>query len=510
MTPAPRPFRPGVPPGRFLHAEGNSRPLNPLERMLLCVTALHLCFLPWALGGMHVWSQFASLGLSIVGLALALWRRTNGLGVADRRPLSRLLRFPVFWAGLALLGYVAVQGANPSWRFATDGRSWWLTPVAHAAWLPSGVEGPFARSNPWRALAVYGSLWLLICSVWCGLLRRQSYRLLFGILVANGFALSVLGLLQRLTDAREIFWFYPPANGNFAASFIYRNHAGAFFNLVAALATGLAWWHGKRARRRLEGPGKSILFTFAALWMGTMVIFTYSRASVVLLLVFTALMGAAFGYRLCRQEGPVGSRAAFAALALALASIVGIVLVSVRTEKLWRRFADLAADPAASVLDRSTVREAAGSMRRDRWALGWGAGCFRYGFPLYAQSYPNIYLSPSGTLRYWEHAHDDLLEFPLELGAVGMLPITAVFAWGAYRLFLLRFWRHPVSLSVVLGCSLLVLHAWVDFVFQSPAVLFTWTILLAGSARWLELEGTVAGVIPKRACIPARPASWPP
>src|SRR5258708_7429071 len=47
-------------------------PLHPLEKAVLWVVALHLCFLPWALGTMHVWSQVTSLGLSAVGLALAL------------------------------------------------------------------------------------------------------------------------------------------------------------------------------------------------------------------------------------------------------------------------------------------------------------------------------------------------------------------------------------------------------------------------------------------------------
>src|SRR5471032_2145472 len=45
------------------------RRLHPLEMALLTVTAVHLCFLPWAFGGMtkHPWPEWVSLGLAAVG-----------------------------------------------------------------------------------------------------------------------------------------------------------------------------------------------------------------------------------------------------------------------------------------------------------------------------------------------------------------------------------------------------------------------------------------------------------
>ncbi|MGA3007493.1 MAG: hypothetical protein ABSE59_06340, partial [Opitutaceae bacterium] len=49
-------------------------------------------------------------------------------------------------------------------------------------------------------------------------------------------------------------------------------------------------------------------------------------------------------------------------------------------------------------------------------------------------------------------------------------------------------WRNAVSLSVVLGCALTLLHASFDFVFQNPAVLLTWSVLLVGAVRWAELD----------------------
>ena len=103
-------------------------PLHPLERAVLAAVAIHLCFLPWALGTMHVWSQVTSLVLAAIGLLLALIPRTYSgdlappvsgiqfpvVGPASTghrppptafrlNPLPRLVRFPLFWLGLALL-----------------------------------------------------------------------------------------------------------------------------------------------------------------------------------------------------------------------------------------------------------------------------------------------------------------------------------------------------------------------------------------------------------------------
>jgi len=56
----------------------------------------------------------------------------------------KLARFPVFWIGLLFLAYIAIQGFNPAWLYATDGQGWWMTAAQPIAWLPSSVDVPFA------------------------------------------------------------------------------------------------------------------------------------------------------------------------------------------------------------------------------------------------------------------------------------------------------------------------------------------------------------------------------
>ncbi len=481
-------------PARSHGSVSVNTPLHPLEAALVGVTALHLGFLPWALGAMHPWSQLTSLGLAAVGFMLAAlprFARPREIGAPTgdvRWPVARLGRWPVGWCGLALLGYIAVQGCNPAWRFMSDAATWWLEPVPHVSWLPSGVGVPWPQPGPGRSLIAFGSLWLLGCSVWAGFLHRRSYRVLFTLLVANAGLLALLSALQQLSATKKIFWLYAPSNGGFSASFIYPNHAGAYLNLMVALAVGLAGWHQGRAHRRWEKPGPAAGFALAAVGLGVMVILTYSRTSIVLLLLFTVLTGAILAFRLARSGGPVLRRPEFTPLVLVLTTLLCFGGVVLRTDKVWARFAGLMEDPIAAGRGRTLAREAATDMLRDHWLLGWGAGSFRYGFTHYTRKYPEISGTGTGAKMYWEHAHNDLLEFPIELGALGLLPLAGLLGYGSWQLVRRRFWRNVVALCAVLGCALVLLHAGVDFVFQCPAVMLTWGVLFVGAGRWAVLD----------------------
>jgi len=477
-------------------------PWHPLEAALVALTALHLCFLPWALGTMHPWSQFASLGLGLSGFLLAAIPRkelrdfsTGGASVSW--PIARLRRFPVFWAGLGLLAYIAVQGLNPAWRFFHNANTWWLEPLPSISWLPTGVEAPFERSSPWRALVVTSALWLLICSVWAGFLRRKSYHALFVALIANASLLALLAVLQKLTGAKRIFWSYVPSNNSFLGSFIYPNHAGPYLNLMVALAVGLAWRYYQRALIKGWTTLRARALMTCGVFVGVAVLYSSSRASISLLVAFVFIVGATVAARRIFRLGRTREHPEFLPLGLVLAVVVGLGLGSLQAGKIWSRFSTMLNDPSMAARGRTLVREAATEMFQDQWGFGWGAGCFRHGFPLYAQKYPAIYHSSGGNLQAWEHAHNDWVQFPVEVGIVGLLPILFMLGWVMRELLRRQFLRNAVSWCLALGCALVFMHASVDFVFQNPAVLITWSFLLIAGARWAELEPPLVASTPK-------------
>ena len=123
--------------------------------------------------------------LAVAAFAISLLPRTihpeeSGGNTLRLVPGRRLLRFPVFWLGLLLLGYVALQASNPVWAYITDGKYFWMMRIPGADWLPPGVRVPFEKWGPWRSFMVFGGAWLTVCAIWIGFTRRRTLQILVG------------------------------------------------------------------------------------------------------------------------------------------------------------------------------------------------------------------------------------------------------------------------------------------------------------------------------------------
>lgn len=491
-------------------------PLHPLERAVLAAVAIHLCFLPWALGTMHVWSQVTSLVLAAIGLLLALIPRTYSgdlappvsgiqfpvVGPASTghrppptafrlNPLPRLVRFPLFWLGLALLAYIAVQGFNPSWVWERNATTWWLRRVNDIPWLPTSIDTPFERFNLWRQFIIYTSAWLTVCTVWIGFTRRRSLQLLLLTLVINGLLLAVVGFAQRFMDSSKFLFFMEWPVGHTAfASFIYRNHAGAYFTILALVAVSLAIWtftQGERAGRKSTPAG--VLF-FSAVFLTTAVFFSLSRGASLLLVLAWLAVAVWFWISRRRSSAAGGThRGVYAAVVLLFLGVIGFMIREVDYSDIQQRFDHLIKYRQDARIDstpwRRSAHMAANEMLGDTWQRGIGAGGFRYLYPEYIKKHPEIY---AGGRYYWEHAHSDWREIPVELGAAGTLLL--LFGGGYWLLLFYRsraVW-HSLAVPILIGCGQTLAHAWFDFPFQNPAILSTWLALIAISARWIELD----------------------
>lgn len=461
--------------------------LHPRETALLSVVSLHLVLLPWALGTMQVWSQCLSLGLGMLSLILALLPRSHPGPLPAGSPrheqtLPTLLRFPLFWSGLIFLLYTAVQGLNPAWTHVPTSSGFWLKGTSHVPWLPTGTRTPFADSSPWRALVIYGSVWLSACATWAGLTRRHALRTLLVVLAINAFLLAVLGLLQRAGHADKIFWSWTPPAEYFVSSFIYRNHAGAYFNLMLAVASALAFAYFSRR------SGAGAMFVFFSAVIAEIVLCSFSRGAISLMAVFLAATAGFIGRQILAAPASRRPRRStlLAGAALVLTMIGGLFLF--QPERLVGRMKDLRAEvDAGSGNTRIQLDEATWSMFLDEPVLGWGAGSFRYIFPGYQVRHPGIMVArDSGRHLIFEHAHNDYLELLAEYGVVGSGILASGLVLCLVRLIRLGVWREPPVLFLLAGCLITMAHAAFDFPFANPAVLITWACLWPVMLRWLE------------------------
>jgi len=467
--------------------------LHPVERAVLALVALHLVFLPWALGGLRTWAQIISLALSAVGFVVALLPRSytaEHTGAAEFRliPWPKLLRFPLFWLGLALIGLVVVQAGNPAWAYRSDVRGWWMQQVDAVRWLPAGVTAPFEKGGQGPALLVLSSAWLTVCTVWVGFSRRRSLQVLLLILAGNGLALALLGIAQRMAGNGKIFWFYVSPNDSFFASFTYKNHGGTYLLLTLALTCGLAAWYYLRGLRRLEKSNPSGVLAFCATCIAVSVLTSYARGATLTMMVFLLLcIGAFVVHQLflpSENRKPI--------VALCLIAIFGYFLKTgmgaLNSRIAWTKIEQGLSRSDTSMESRQQAAQVAGEMLRDYWARGVGAGSFRFVFPLYQHRHPELKeLNPPGG-AFWVHAHNDLLQFPIEYGIGGVLLFGLGLGWCAVALGRAYFWENPLSATVALAGTLVLGYSWWEFVFQCPAILITWSVMWVAAVQWARFE----------------------
>lgn len=127
---------------RFRRLTGDPRswqaPLAARDQILSGAVGLQLVFSCWALGAVRLWAQVV-MSVLAVGAFLLLFvpfaesRDDDAVSPTPRQNLRVLLRFPLFWCGLLLMEYIAIQGFNVAWKYHTDGNSWWLKHRDHVS-----------------------------------------------------------------------------------------------------------------------------------------------------------------------------------------------------------------------------------------------------------------------------------------------------------------------------------------------------------------------------------------
>ena len=132
--------------------------------------------------------------------------------------------------------------------------------------------------------------------------------------------------------------------------------------------------------------------------------------------------------------------------------------------------------PEESVEQRTEAGRAAMQIVRDFSWLGAGGGTFHLIFPHY---------KPATLLAgYWDHAHNDFVEFASEVGLAGLLLLALMVAhsaWCSARLLVHSRdqMARGMAFASLMGISSLLIHGTVDFNFQIPANAMLFLIVLS-------------------------------
>jgi len=442
-----------------------------------------LRFAQWGLRGL-----LAGIFTSLVALICVGFLRHS-------EPRRRLVRFLPFWLGLFLFAWIACQSWN-TWGVVVQRDLFWrIVPREHISWLPSGLDAPFASSeepggmNGWRQLLIFIGPWALLCALRAAVQRRRSYAWLAAVAIVNGLGVALAGNLARANKWKDFLGVsesdlsIPPFG-----PFIYKNQAGAFLCLTAALALTLMYHLAKRRGDKVDRGGPHLVIGIAVIFLALGAASTMSFATVAG--VAALVLGVApLAYLLDRKL-----RADLSPLpAISLAALGAIVLyvgLLSADAKQWRRKAERKQQLAERVGadDRAPLREATWLMVAtpsfDRQLSGWGAGSYRWVSPGFLRT-QEVFLNKRGELaKRATHAHNDWLQAPVEWGLAGWAVVAGTLAFLAFRLR--AQFRRPAAPAIALlsGLTIFSSHAFLDFLLFIPAL----TLLAVMNAWLLVLE----------------------
>ena len=478
--------------------ERHSRSSIQVREWLVAISGgATLAFTAWGLGGVQMWTLHVLLGGGLLTMSLAIFKvRLSRFPYfsLSRQSLRRLISWPPFWFSFLFLLYLLIGALNPSAEVVRDERGWWVEAVQAplATWLPSSVRSDYQPMNAWRVLASFVAAFTLIWGLWAGLTRRKPVLLVLWCLLLSGAGMGLVAILQHLTEAKEVLWTFPSSNEHFWGSFFYRNQAAAYLNLILIASGVLFFYHAKRTREFSRSGGPHFL---------CFVIFAITAASIGLALsrggiLFGGILTVSFLVLLAI----FGLQSIFHLRSFWL-SIIPVVILGLGAslavsyidfDAIEERFGDIGETIETADQDaRAISTQATWEMTQDRLALGWGGGSFRYIFPMYQRNYPEIYYRYYHKKKGWQgrrmyrYAHNDIVQFIAEYGAVGSGLVLLTLLWilfSAFRIF--SFAAFFMSVGFATSMS----HAFLDFIFNSPAYWMAFLALLVASSKLLQLE----------------------
>ncbi|NBA96528.1 O-antigen ligase [Pseudomonas sp. R5(2019)] len=430
---------------------------NHLERFLLAAILFVLVWLPLPLGSNREWA--VGLFALLMGGLGGVWAIGQLRGGAAQGSRNKTLRAALPLLALLLLSqaWVAVQ---------------WLAglSVDNGATLQYLVLG-----------LAYCLLFLLVVSLFH---TRKRLSLLLGTLVVSGTLQAFFGAFMTLSGV-EWLLAGPKTSyvGDATGTFVNRNHLAGYLEMTLACGIGLllalrdgrpfSWVNflellmGPKARLRL-----------ALVVMVIALVMTHSRMGNSAFFASLLLVGGLFV--LLEKEHRLRNSLIIASIILIDVLVISqyFGLEKLKDRVLNTRLNDVVVNGEV-VQQANEIRDDVFSyaipLLQERPLVGQGAGSFEAVFPKY----------PGEDIRlHFDHAHNDYLQFAIEFGLLGSLPL-AVFIllalWYALRAQWRResVYRSGVGFGAGMGIIALLIHSSTDFNLQIPANAATLVVLCA-------------------------------
>jgi len=401
---------------------------------------------------------------------------------------------PWAWSLLELMiGVVFLLHLANSWR--SHGPALWqrwfntlLLPIIALQlylWLQMTGTLPFIQSVDPKQTEImlikglFFVMWLQLVCTYTNTAFRL--RMLVLMIVLSGFIQAFYGSVLNLAEVTNSPLFSVNEGGRARGSFVYQNHFANYLALCLSMALGLLI--AELSSQPPQWQLRVILRDFVTSLLSSKLML---RLAIIVMVI---------GLVLSRSR--MGNAAFFSSLALValvalffykrppallkplVISILVLDMVIIGSmfglEKLQQRFAETS---FASETRDEVVIDSLPILQQYGWQ-GTGGGSFYTVFPAYQ---PQVY---SG---FYDHAHNDYLQFAIEIGIPMTLLLGLMLIWSLWQnLQVMRLSDHKLHRGLAFGCAMatvhMLIHCTVDFNLQAPATAMLFLTTLAIGQR---------------------------
>ncbi|MDQ6626296.1 MAG: O-antigen ligase family protein [Verrucomicrobiota bacterium] len=436
-----------------------------------------LFYAPWAYG---CTTAESIVGLDwLLGAVVVLW--LGDLLIRRERPHA-----PTTLA--ILVGLLLAFG----WGMALNGRAVYdpvfavFMPAAHSI---AALPGSYDAVNS-VAFMIRCTVLLLSLLFVADLVQRPQWLLrLWYAVAAAGASIALLGLIQKASGARMIFWgdwlaTEPPS---FFAAYFYHANAGAYLNLAFPPTVALA----ARAFGTPTSPVVRALWATAALAVTVAILANTSRAAQFLGVCLMLIVLVMSRRQLSRAIRGAEKGTLIVGAMVAIVALYAVAQAS-RLDKPFKRWAETSSSVAKDSRWGATLTALPAA--RDAGWFGFGPASFRSVFPHYVEAPES---KVEGT---WRFLHEDYLQTIIEWGWIGGT-LWAVLFFGGMMVAWRNFYRaretwlprqRVLIPLLLLALASVAVHALVDFPLQIASIqlyVVTYLGVCWGACSWKQEEG---------------------
>jgi len=425
-----------------------------VERLLLAATLFVLVWLPLPLGSNRDWS--VGLLILLIGGLGVIWiiEQLRGEGEKSSRNNFPAVALPL--QGLLLLSqaWVTVQ---------------WLGDLS----MDNGSTFQYLSLG-----LAYSLLFFLTVSLFY---TRKRLNLLLGTIVFSGTLQAFWGAWVTLSGIELLFTSKTSYMGDATGTFVNRNHLAGYLEMTLACGIGLLL--ALRDNRRFSWlkllellMGAKARLRLALLIMVIALVMTHSRMGNTAFFASLLLVGSLF--ILLEKKHRLRN-----VMILASILLIDVLVISqyFGLEKLKDRIINTRLNDV--VINGEVVQKASEvrddvfeytiPLLKERPLIGQGAGSFEAVFPKHSGEEIRL---------HFDHAHNDYIQFAIEFGLLGSLPLLGfvlLALWFALKALWLResVYRSGVGFGAAMGIIALLIHSSADFNLQIPANSATFVVL---------------------------------